>query len=140
MRTELVFLSWKLSTNSLQNPERPRPGPPRRSPTLPLLRPHPALRGHPPTHPLSQLSSSAKRRRRPNGAFSVRGAGIEVLQCDDADTLGLRGYGGDAFEGHDGDGVCGVAWVRIRASRDRNCGDSYVIGSSGLREVKRVPR
>ena len=69
VRTEMVLLSWKLSTNSPQNPERPCPGPPRRGPALHLLRPHPALRGHPPTHSLSQHSSSAKRRRRPNGAF-----------------------------------------------------------------------
>ena len=48
----------------------------------------------------------------------------------------LRGYGGDPVEGHDGDGICGVAWVRICASSDRDCGDSYVVDGSGLREVK----
>ena len=132
----MLLAAWKLSTDSLQNPERPRPRPPRRSPALHLLRPHPALRGHPRTQPRSQHSSSAKRRRRRNGPFSVRRAGIEVLQRGDPDTLELCGYGGDTVEGYDSDGICGVAWVRICASSDRDCGDSYVVDGSGLREVK----
>ena len=116
---------------------RPRPRPPRCSPALYLLRPHPALRGRPPTHPLSQHFRSAQWRRRPNGAFSIRWAGIEILQRDDADTLELRGYGDDAVEGYDGDGVYGVAWVRICASGVGVCGDGYVegggdAGGSGL--------
>ena len=71
----------------------------------------------------------------------MRRAGTEVLQRDDAYTLEFRGYGGDAVEDHDGDGVYRVAWVRICASGDGFCGDGYVDGggdadASDLREGK----